>query len=136
MLDRGASRDVDFERVDRDGTSIETGRENNHQEEVTMALSFSRWERRDNADRAAFGLACLEVCRAWKESGVRARFYWTGPDSVAILGEGEDAAVFDAAPPVSVSRAVFALGDLARQTSAERWIDPRQGAEAYARAGR
>jgi len=101
-----------------------------------MALSFSRWERRDNADRAVFGKASFEYCQALKLAGVRARFYWTGADPVAIVAEAEDPGAFDAAPPEGVARAVFALGDLARQTAAERWIDPREGMTAYTRAGR
>ncbi len=101
-----------------------------------MAVAFSRWDRRDDAERGAMAIAALAYCRTAKAAGIRARFYWTGADSIAIIAEADSAGAFDAPPTAELAKAVFVLGDLARETAQERWISPRTGADAYQAAGR
>jgi len=101
-----------------------------------MAVAFSRWERRDTADREEFGMAALAYCRAAKAAGTTARFYWTGADSIAILAESDAAGVFDQVPSPDMAKALFTLGDLARCPAQERWIDPKTGMASYQAAGR
>lgn len=101
-----------------------------------MAIAFTRWDRRDSADRAALGLAALAYCRAAKDAGVRARFYWSGADSIVILNEAEAPGALDQTPTTDVAKTLFDLADLAHQTAQERWIDPRSGTAAYQAAGR
>jgi hypothetical protein len=43
---------------------------------------------------------------------------------------------FDDEPKPEVAKALFAVADLARGISTERWIDPRDGEAAYRTAGR
>ena len=64
------------------------------------------------------------------------RFYWTNTDTVVILGDAESPDVFDRPGTPELGKAVFALGDLARQIRDERWAEPRSGQEAYRQAGR
>ncbi len=103
-----------------------------------MAITVGHWERRDSADRDAFGTAALQFCRAMKaRGGVQScRFFWTSPDAIAILTEAESARVFDEPPTRETAQALFALDDLARATGLERWLDPRDGTETYRLAGR
>ena len=102
-----------------------------------MAIATVRFDRRDSADRGALGIAAVDYCRAVrKQFGGSCRFFWTGPDSIVILSEMESQQAFDQAPDASTSKAFFALADLARQTSQERWLDPRDGLTAYSAAGR
>ncbi len=100
-----------------------------------MPVSYSRWDRRDAADRNAMGAAALDLCRAMRAmDGVAdSRFYWTGTDSLVLLTHANGGTL--ASPPSAQAAAAnFALGDLARQTSAETWLDPSQGMEMYSRA--
>ena len=103
-----------------------------------MAILIDRWERRDNADRNALGTAALDLCRAVRAAeGTRsARFYWNGPDAIALLWDAESAEVFDRPPTQPAARAVFALADLARNTGSERWSEPGRAQETYRLAGR
>jgi len=103
-----------------------------------MAITVGRWERRDSADREAFGAAALKFCRTLKaREGVRGcRFFWTSSDAIAILSEAESLRVLDEPPTQDMAQALFALDDLARPTGLERWMDPRDGTEVYRLAGR
>ena len=103
-----------------------------------MAGMVSHWERRDGSSREALGEAAFALCRASRQmDGVRSsRFFWTTPDEIAILTEAEHMADFDQPAKPDQAVAVFALADLARETSTERWIDPRDGQETYQIAGR
>jgi hypothetical protein len=103
-----------------------------------MAGLVTHWERRDGADREALGQAAFALCRATRQvDGVKSsRFFWTGPDQVVILSEANTMADFDQASKPDQAEAIFALSDLARATATERWIDPRDGTEAYRVAGR
>ncbi len=103
-----------------------------------MALRATYWERRDNADRQALGNTAYDFCRALRgPKGMRnCRYYWTNADTIVILGDAESAEVFDQPGTPELGKAAFALSDLARSVRDERWIDPRQGVEAYRQAGR
>ncbi len=103
-----------------------------------MAVTLTKWERREGTDREELGNAAFVLCREQRaRPGVTGcRFFWTNPDEVAVLAEAESAQVFDEPPKPEMTRALFHLSDLARQTVTERWIDPRDGMEAYRTAGR
>src|SRR5579871_2794308 len=105
-------------------------------EDDAMPIAFTRWERRESTDRAAFGMAAYQYCRAVKAAGGSARFYWTGADSVAVLAESDSPGFFDSPPSPEAARAAFDLADLARHVAQERWIKPREGVAAYEAAGR
>jgi hypothetical protein len=103
-----------------------------------MPILVGRWERRDNADRNALGRAALDVCRANRAAdGVRgSRFFWASTDHIVTMTEAESAQVFDQPATADQARAAFALSDLARPVSTERWADPRAGEDTFHRAGR
>jgi len=103
-----------------------------------MAGLVTHWERRDGADREALGKAAFDLCRATRQrDGIRSsRYFWTGPDQIAMLTEADTMADFEQPAKPDQAMAIFALADLARETSVERWIDPRAGMEAYNVAGR
>jgi hypothetical protein len=103
-----------------------------------MAIMLTKWERREGTDREELGNAAFVFCREQRgRPGVTdCRFFWTNPDEVAVLAEAESAQVFDEPPKPEMNRAIFHLADMARQTVTERWIDPRDGTEAYRAAGR
>lgn len=102
-----------------------------------MPVSYSRWDRRDAADRNAMGSAALDLCRAMRAmDGVDdSRFYWCGTDSLVLLTHAT-AGALGAGPTPEAASANFALADLARQTASETWFDPSQGMEMYTRAAR
>lgn len=103
-----------------------------------MAAQLTSWERRGPAERAEFGTRAFELCRAMRaQDGVtNCRFFWTGPDSIVVLTEAESQHVLDDPPKPEVAQALFTLADLGRQTATQRWIDPRDGQDAYTIAGR
>lgn len=103
-----------------------------------MAIAMMKFERRDTADRAALATAAFQLCREQRAvPGVTgSRFFWTSADDIAILVEAESAHAFDEAPKPELASALFTLADLAKQTSSERWVDPRDGMTAYQVAGR
>jgi len=102
-----------------------------------MAAALTRWERRDGADRQEMAMAAIALCRASRASGAKAsRFFWTTSDSIVTLTEADSPAFFEREPDADTAKAVFALSDLARSGSQERWIDPRDGQSAYRTAGR
>ena len=103
-----------------------------------MALRATYWERRDTADRNALGNAAYDYCRTSRGvKGIRScRFYWTSADTIVILADAESAEVFDRPGTPELGKAAFVLSDLARSVRDERWIEPREGVEAYRQAGR
>ncbi len=103
-----------------------------------MALRATYWERRDNADRNTLGNTAYDFCRAARGAeGMRnCRFYWADADTIVILAEAESAEVFGRPGTPGLGKAAFALADLARSVRDERWIEPREGVEAYRQAGR
>lgn len=94
-------------------------------------------ERRDNADREAFGNAAVAVCKASRgQDGISsARFFWYTADTIVFLVEGDTAALDAPGTPESAA-AGFVMSDLARLVSNWRLLDPRAGVENYRRAGR
>lgn len=101
-----------------------------------MPLHLSKWERRAGSDRDMFGNAALNLCRVARSvDGVRsARFYWANADTVGFAVDAEPGAwgTGSAAPPnADQAKAMFALSDLARQTSAETWGEAGAGEAMY-----
>jgi hypothetical protein len=99
-------------------------------------IDVTHWERRSDADREALGKSALALTQAMRSSGATdARFYWSGPDTVVVqVDVGER--MTEAPPSPEAARALFAMGDLARQSHRELWMAPRAGEQAYRSAGR
>ena len=101
-----------------------------------MPLHVDKYERRDSADRNDLGLAALEACRGAREAQgvITSRFYWVNPDEIAIITDAEPGAwgpgSANTAPPRAI-KGLFALADLAKNTSTEVWSDARSGEETY-----
>ncbi len=101
-----------------------------------MALHVSKYERRDGADRNELGIAALEACRSARETAgvIDSRYYWINPDEVAIITDAEPGAWGPGSantPQPRATKALFALADLAKNTSLEVWADARAGSETY-----
>ncbi len=103
-----------------------------------MAIIVNHWQRRDNTSIEAFGNAAYEVCRASRANQEirRARFYWVNADTIVIQSEADSFEVLDRQGTPEFGKAIFALSDLARAVSTERWQEPRAATEIYRRAGR
>jgi hypothetical protein len=101
-----------------------------------MDVGYTRWERRDGADRNALAMAALEYCRAMREeNGVSdARFYWSGVDTLSVLAHVESVDILNRLTTPRLAKASFALADLARQTTTEAWFDAHVGEAMYATA--
>jgi hypothetical protein len=103
-----------------------------------VAIIVNHWQRRDGTGIEAFGNAAYELCRA--ERGVEgiasSKFYWVNSDTIVIQSEAESFEVFDRAGTPEQGKAIFALSDIARPASTERWQGPRGATELYRRAGR
>ncbi len=105
-----------------------------------MPIQLAIWERRDNGRRETMGNVAFELCRLRRKSmGISsARFFWSGPDEIVFLVEGETAALD--APDLKILADYawlgFILADQARQTLNKRMIDPRTALETYRSAGR
>lgn len=102
-------------------------------------MHVGKYERYSSADRNALALAALEWCRAARESdGVNdSRFYWVDPNEIVVVTDAEPGAWgpgSGAEISARAATAVFALADLARNTSTETWADARAGAEMFGRA--
>jgi hypothetical protein len=101
-----------------------------------MPLHVSKFERYPTADRNALAAAALEWCRAARAAdGVNdSRFYWIDPNEIAIVTDAEPGAWgagSNAQPTARAAKAIFALADLARNTSTETWGDAKAGAEMF-----
>ena len=103
-----------------------------------MAIIVNHWQRRDNTSIEAFGGAAYEVCRASRANeGVGStRFYWVNADTIVIQSEADSFEAFDRPGTPEFGKAIFALSDLARAVSTERWQEPRAATEMYRRSGR
>jgi hypothetical protein len=109
-----------------------------------MPVAMMKIQRFPQTDREALARAAFEWCQAVKAiDGVRARFYWNGPNGLAFFLEAPTVAALDLAlgssddhPPAAVSRAAFAMADAGDVSQAERWIEPSRGEAAYRNAGR
>jgi hypothetical protein len=101
-----------------------------------MPLHVTKFERRDSTDRNELGIKALEVCRSAKATAgvINSRFYWVNPDEIAIITDAEPGAWGQGSghgPEPRSVKALFALGDLAKNTSTEVWADARSGVETY-----
>ena len=105
-----------------------------------MSIQIQIWERRDGGSREPMGNTALELCRVIRKTkGINsARFYWSGPDEIVFLVEGEEAALGnpDQATLADFARLGFILSDNAKQTLSKRLMDPKAGLENYRMAGR
>ena len=103
-----------------------------------MAIIVNHWQRRDSTNIESFGNAAYEVCRASRANQEirRARFYWLNADTIVIQSEADSFEALDRQGTPEFGKAIFALSDLARAVSTERWQEPRDATEAYRRAGR
>ena len=104
-----------------------------------MPLHVGKFERFPSADRNELALAALEWCRAARASaGVKdSRFYWIDPNEIVVVTDAEPGAWGPGAgAEVSpqAAKAIFALADLARNTSTETWADARAGERRLTRA--
>jgi hypothetical protein len=101
-------------------------------------------DRFPQSSREELATSALTWCRAVKAvDGVRARFYWTGPNSIGFIVEAPSVHSLDTAlgngdelPPPEVSQAAFAMADLGNVHPAERWGEPQRGEQMYRTAGR
>jgi hypothetical protein len=99
-------------------------------------IDVTYWERRSNADREALGKSALALTQALKGAGAgSSRFYWAAPDTVVVQTD-VGGSMTELPPSPEAARALFALGDLARQTRREQWIDAGTGERTYRSAGR
>ena len=99
-------------------------------------LHVAKFERYPSADRTALAMAALEWCRAAREhDGVNeSRFYWIDPNEIAVVTDAEPGAWGNGSGAEfsgRAAKAVFALADLARNTSTETWADARSGADMF-----
>ncbi len=103
-----------------------------------MAILVNHFNRRDNASVEAFGNAAYDYCRASRaQAGTRSsRFYWVDIDTIVVQSEAESFEVFDRPGTPEMGKAAFALLDLARSGTTERWLEPQAAQEAYRSAGR
>ena len=103
-----------------------------------MAIIVNYWQRRDGTTIEALGNAAYEMCRA--ERGVEgigsSKFYWVNSDTIVIQSQAESFEAFDRTGTPELGKANFALSDIARPASTERWQEPRAATELYRRAGR
>lgn len=101
-----------------------------------MPLHLVKWERREGAERDAFGNAALAVCRhARSIDGVRsARFYWANADTIGLVVDAEPGAWGPNSgngPTPDAAKNMFHLSDLSRQVSSEFWVEAGQGEQTY-----
>lgn len=96
-----------------------------------MAIQYSRWERRDGADRDALGRAALAACRATRTDTSRSRFYWASADEIVILAEAPETRDFFREPTAEGAAAYFALSDLARRVDYQLWAEAGRGEQTW-----
>ena len=97
-------------------------------------LYISKNEMRSDADRNAFGLAALAVCKVAKSTeGVNdAKFYWINPNLIGIIVDAEAGTWgADVEPSADAMKAFFDLADLSNQVSNEIWMSAGIGEERY-----
>ncbi len=101
-------------------------------------LVVTKWDRRDSASREELGAAALRLCQASKarDSVTSSRFYWATADQIAIVNGTEDLSAYWSPPGPGLGAAIFALSDLASQSSSEQWADARTGEATYRESGR
>ena len=97
-------------------------------------LHIGKYEMRSDADRTAFGLAALAVCKAAKNvEGVNdAKFFWVNPTLIGLIVDAEKGVWgSDADPTPETMKAFFDLADLSNQVSAEIWMSAGIGEERF-----
>ena len=97
-------------------------------------LHIGKYEMRSDADRNAFGLAALAVCKAAKNvEGVNdAKFFWVNPNLIGLIVDAEKGVWgSDADPTPETMKAFFDLADLSNQVSAEIWMSAGIGEERF-----
>jgi hypothetical protein len=105
-----------------------------------VQVNYSRWERRDTTSREELGRAVMRWCQAHRTADPRvsaARYFWVDAgNTITVLIEGEPGfADYDPEPDAGLTRAQFALNDVARRVANELWTDARLGVQIYERAG-
>ena len=95
-------------------------------------LHITKNEMRSDADRNAFGLAALAVCKAAKSTnGVNdAKFFWINPNLIGIIAEA-GAWGADVDPSADAMKAFFDLADLSNQVASEIWMSAGVGEERF-----
>ena len=97
-------------------------------------LHITKNEMRSDADRNAFGLAALAVCKMAKSiNGVNdAKFFWINPNLIGIIVDAEAGAWgADVEPSADAMKAFFDLADLSNQVSNEIWMSAGIGEERF-----
>ena len=97
-------------------------------------LHITKNEMRSDADRNAFGLAALAVCKAAKNTnGVNdAKFFWINPNLIGIIVDAEAGAWgADVDPSAGAMKAFFDLADLSNQVASEIWMSAGVGEERF-----
>jgi hypothetical protein len=104
--------------------------------EEMLMIDVTYWERRSTTDREDLAKSALAFTQAMRAAGAAtSRFYWTAPDTVVVQTD-VGASMSELPPSPEAAQALFGLGDLARQTRREQWIDARAGEHTYRDAGR
>ena len=102
-----------------------------------MPMLYSRWDRRDNANRTDFGLASLNMCRQQRgRDGVTsARYYWSDASTIVVLVESERRLLPLEPGNADLAKGGFAMNDLARRVDSDTWAEARLGFDAFQSAG-
>ena len=98
-----------------------------------MTMSYTTWERRDNAKAGDWALAALQMCRMFRalDEVVDARYWMCQASRLAVLIEVEPGADPMTTPEGKEwAQAMGAMVTLGAQCDAEIWRDARQGADA------
>jgi hypothetical protein len=109
------------------------------EEDAMPAVSISRWDRRDSADRVDLHGAALAFTKAVRagKGVLSSRFYWElNGDAVVVITEYETVTAMMAEAAPAVPAAAFRLADLGRPTGMTRLTDARDAAATYQAAGR
>lgn len=104
-----------------------------------MPIGFSRYERRDGADRNELALTALELCRRQKANPkVRsARYYWHGASEIVFITDGEPGwNDYNPNPDPGMTKALFKIDSLARFVGQETWREAGLGTRDWERADR
>ncbi len=103
-----------------------------------MPMQFSSWEARDaDSSGPKIGFGLLGLCRAYRGmEGVKDARYWVqGYGRLVMLVETEMEVQPATLVGPEITKAVFALGELARQVDTQTWGDPRPASEGMQAAG-
>jgi hypothetical protein len=99
-------------------------------------IDVTYWERRSSADREVLGKSALALTQAMRAAGAASsRLYWAAPDTVVVQTD-VGSSMSEMPPSPEAAAALFALGDQARQTRREQWVDAGAGERSYRTAGR